>query len=103
MIGRGILCLCLLLSLVAPVLSEGTVGAELVVGKNNVSVSEFFYPVYVGDLVANNPQIQSVTLVEGGVRLAYVNVFGGIGQNFLFESGKLYEVHVSSAGNITIR
>lgn len=66
---------------------------ELVQGKNTVS----FYginPFYVEDLIKLNPDIEVVSYGNYDVSVGYINVFGGVGRNFVVSEGS-YEIIVS--------
>lgn len=69
---------------------------ELIRGKNNLSVN--WSGPMVEELVEEYPQIEAISSREENK--GYVNVFGGIGENFRIEENKKYEVAVSE--NITI-
>ncbi|RMD45310.1 hypothetical protein D6829_02595 [Candidatus Pacearchaeota archaeon] len=102
---RIILCAVVLVFFVAAIgfAQSPAPTLELKEGKNNFTVNEFFYPQYASDFVAKHPEIQTITLKEFGRSYGYVNVFGGIGTNFLIEAGKEYEVYVSKPVNITLQ
>jgi len=95
-----IVCLSLVAAL-GPGIPQGIV-VELQEGENKIFVEDFFYPKYVSDFVSENPSIQSVTLIENGRSYGYVNVFGGVGRNFIIEQGKEYEVFISDQVNVTL-
>jgi hypothetical protein len=60
-------------------------------GKNNFSY-DYFKPIYAEDLVLLYPDITAISYVENNVSYGYVNIFGGIGQNFVIQPGKEYEI-----------
>lgn len=68
-------------------------GIFLVEGKNSV---EFDNALLVKELVVLNPGIEYVSYFDDFLnkQIAYVNVFGGVGDNFLIEPGKVYEISV---------
>lgn len=72
---------------------------QLVEGKNIVNATEF-EPLYIKTLVKMYPEIESASYDVGGVSYGYVNVFGGIGTDFVVMPGIDYEIVVSN--NITI-
>lgn len=90
-------------SLLVVVIAQSPPTINLDKGKNNFSVDSFFYPIYVSTLVSKHPEIESVTLLDYGRSFGYVNVFGGIGTNFIIEQGKTYEIYTSKPMNITLR
>jgi hypothetical protein len=75
-------------------------GIELKIGENLVNLSFEFSPFYSHDLVKAYPDISVISHNENGVVEGYVNVFGGIGKNFLIESNKDYEIITKQ--NITL-
>ncbi len=72
---------------------------NLVEGKNTISFN-VSNPFSVETFVKLNPAIETVSYHEGNETVGYVNTFGGVGKNFLIESGKDYEIFSSS--NITL-
>lgn len=78
-------------------------GIKLNIGKNFINLSFEFSPVYVQDLVKNYPGISTITSNESGIIEGYVNVFGGIGKNFLIESNKEYEIITKKEETITLK
>jgi hypothetical protein len=67
-------------------------GIKLIEGKNAINLSLDFNPVYVKDLVKIYPEIQTVTYNDTEQERGYVNVFGGIGDNFVIYPNKIYEI-----------
>ena len=65
----------------------------LVEGKNTVRLN-ITDPFYVETLVKLNPKIEAVSYSEGDITVGYVNVFNGIGKNFVMENRE-YEIIVS--------
>jgi hypothetical protein len=65
---------------------------ELKIGENLVNFSFEFSPFYSHDLVKAYPDISVISHNKDGVVEGYVNVFGGIGKNFLIEANKDYEI-----------
>jgi len=63
----------------------------LVKGKNYISFSGID-PLYVSDLIKLNPGIEVVSYGEGEDTFGYVNVFGGIGKNFIIRDLQEYEI-----------
>jgi hypothetical protein len=70
-------------------------------GKNSISVDR---PLYVRELIAMNPEIESVSYFDSFLnkQVGYVNVFGGVGDNFLMMPDKVYEVSVSRELNLVL-
>ncbi len=69
-------------------------------GKELVNFSSEFSPIYVKDLILLNPNITTVTYNNGTHDLGYVDVFGGIGENFVVSPNKIYEI--TSKGEVTL-
>src|SRR3989344_7331194 len=65
----------------------------LIDGKNYVT---FDMPKNVADLVKKNPDIEYASYHDVFLdeTIGYVNVFGGLGKNFVLNPGKIYEIHV---------
>jgi len=81
--------------------SEDIYAINLLKGKNNITLNgtELFY---VSDLVKINPDIEVVSYKEDGITVGYVNVYGGIGENFIVFSNKEYEIIVSNNMNLIL-
>ena len=67
-------------------------GIQLKKGKNFVELN-ITEPFYVSSLVKLNPDIEVVSYKEGNESIGYVNVFGGIGRDFVVDEG-VYEIVV---------
>ncbi len=66
---------------------------ELTEGKNLINLSQEFSPLYVEDLVKMYPEITAVTYIDQTEEtFGYVNVFGGIGENFVIYPNLVYEI-----------
>ena len=70
-------------------------GIKLEKGKNTINFGFEFSPFYVGDLIKAYPEISTITYNESEQEVGYVNVFGGIGENFVIYPNKTYEVTTS--------
>ena len=92
---RVIVCMVVIVFLSSTLIADSIVTMNVKKGENNIMVENYFHSLPVSSLISTNPQVQSVTLLEEGQTLGYVNVFGGIGTDFLIEPGKTYEVHSS--------
>ena len=66
-------------------------GIEIVEGRNNFSGHEF-EPFYAKDFVLNNPEIVSISYSVSGNSYGFLDVFGGIGTNFVVVPEIEYEV-----------
>ena len=72
----------------------------LYAGKNNVTTSEAFRPIYVQDFMRQYPDIEVISYKDGEDTKGFVNVFGGIGENFIMRENRQYEFIVTQ--NITM-
>ncbi len=70
--------------------SQGVTSVSLTKGKNyvNLNLSE---PIYVKTLIKLNPDIEAISYEENNQTIGYVNVFGGIGEDFIVEN-RDYEI-----------
>lgn len=68
-------------------------GVILVEGRNQFVTER---AILVKELVVLNPEIEYVSYFDEFLnkQIAYVNVFGGVGNNFLIEPMKVYEISV---------
>lgn len=66
----------------------------LLEGKNEVFLN-LSSPHYVSTLVKLNPSLEAVSYREGNTTLGYINVFGGIGEDFVLYP-RTYELISSS-------
>ena len=69
-------------------------------GENILKTPEDFSPIYAKDFVKLNPEIVTITFEENNNTLAYVNVFGGVGQNFVLMQNKTYDIVCKKEGDI---
>jgi hypothetical protein len=67
-------------------------GINLTEGKNIINISFDFNPLYVKDLVKIYPDINAVSYNNSKEKFGYVNVFGGIGDNFVIYPNQIYEI-----------
>lgn len=65
---------------------------ELVKGKNHVELN-ISQPFYVETLMKLNPSIEVASYQAGEETIGYVNVFKGVGKNFIVDTGE-YEIIV---------
>ena len=70
-------------------------GIQIYEGKNTINLSFEFAPFYVEDLIKFYPEISTITYNENEKEIGYVNVFGGIGENFVVYPNKIYEITTS--------
>lgn len=84
--------------LIGIIIAEDFSKLELTKGKNEITVN--YSLGYASDLVKMYPQIETVTYIENNETIGYVNIFGGIGKDFIIQRDKLYEIN--SNKNITI-
>ena len=78
-------------------------GIKLNEGKNTVNFSFEFSPIYVGDLIKAYPEITTITYTESEEEIGYVNVFGGIGENFVIYPNKTYEITTNKGGSFKFK
>ena len=71
--------------------------------KTLINLSFEFSPIYVSDLTKLYPDITTVTHNNGTHEIGYVNVFGGIGENFVVSQNKLYEITSKQEVNLDLR
>jgi hypothetical protein len=64
---------------------------NLLIGKNHIKFN-LAEPFYARDLVKLNPSIAVVSYTEDNGTIGYVNLFGGIGENFIIENELDYEI-----------
>jgi len=96
--SAGIIFLFLVVMVVS---SIGISSIDLAKGKNiiKLNVTE---PFYVETLVKLNPNIEVVSYKDNNKSLGYVNVYGGIGKNFIMREGIEYEIIVSDDTNLVL-
>lgn len=87
-----------LILLVQFMIAEKFLKVEISEGKNNIFMN--YSLGHASDLTKLYPEIETITYEEDGEKIGYVNVFGGIGKDFLLEPNKTYEIN--SNKNITI-
>jgi len=67
-------------------------------GKNDVVFTNV-NPFYVSDFVKLNPEVEVVSYSFEGKSIGFVNVFGGVGKNFVIRDG---EYEIVARGNTSI-
>ena len=77
-------------------IADGEVLVTLNPGKNVVLIDDYFQMISASELVKKYPEIESITLEKYGEQLGFINIFGGIGADFLITSGTEYEIYSSS-------
>jgi len=80
--------------------SQGIFSKELEKGKNVVMIN-LSRPIYAETLINLNPDIEAISYSENNRTIGYVNVLGGIGQNFIVENRE-YEIIVSKDINLVL-
>ena len=80
--------------------SKENLSIELSKGKNYVrlNVSELFY---VETLVKLNPLIEAVSYKEENETIGYVNIFKGVGKNFVIQDRE-YEIVAKESTNLIL-
>jgi hypothetical protein len=73
----------------------------LMQGKNEVALDR---GTYASELIRNNPDIDSITYFDEFLNesYGYVNVFGGIGKNFVIKPGEKYEINVKKNTSLIV-
>lgn len=79
-------------------------------GENEVLMPLNFSPVYVSDLMKAYPEIEMVTYIESysGIQeeikeIGYVNVFGGVGKNFIIYGNSTYYIYVKENLEVSLK
>ena len=78
--------------------SKDIFSASLAEGKNKVRIN-LSEQVYVETLIKLNPDIEAVSYMEGNRTVGYVNVFEGVGKNFILEDRE-YEIIAGKSINL---
>lgn len=80
---------------------NGNPVANLTYGKNNINLTNQ-QSFYANQLILLNPDIEVISYYDPYTNrdVYYVNAFGGVGRNFLINSGVNYEVYVKK--NLTL-
>ena len=73
---------------------------KLLKGKNNMFLNT--NQIYVKDLVRINPDIEVISYKENNRSIGYVNLFDGIGDNFLINRSIEYEIIVRQDTNLVL-
>ncbi|MBD3253354.1 hypothetical protein GF386_06480 [Candidatus Pacearchaeota archaeon] len=73
----------------------------LVEGKNNIVINDS-EPFYVKTLVELNQDIEVVSCKNEDYDFGYVNVFGGVGENFIIYPNKKYEIIANKDFNLVL-
>jgi len=76
------------------VLAEKNTGTKLHKGKNYLEINQ---TLSAKKLISLNPNIESISYFNKFLNrdIGYVNIFGGVGSNFLTKQGQIYEISVS--------
>ncbi len=102
MIKKQALFLIIILSLTV-IVAENPLELKIPQGESNFTVLEYFPSMYASELIAANPEIQSISVEEYGQTFGYLNTLGGIGTNFLIEPNKNYEIHSNQSATIKLK
>jgi len=70
-------------------------------GKNYVTINN---TIYVQELIRINPEIESISYIDSFLNqsIGYVNVFGGVGKNFVIVPEQVYEISVKKNMSLII-
>lgn len=77
-------------------LAESPLVIKLFPGENLFYVEDYFQITSASEMIKNYPEIEAITLERYGEQLGYINVFGGIGTDFLIVSNLQYEIYSNS-------
>jgi hypothetical protein len=80
--------------------SKDAFSASLVEGKNKVRIN-LSEPIYAETLIKLNPDIEAISYMEGNRTIGYVNVFDGIGTDFIV-ADREYEIIVNKSINLIL-
>ncbi len=94
--SRIILLIVLIIFAISGIIfaEEFKVGTKLFEGKNVILFESDLSPIYVSELIKRYPEIATVTSNESEIEKGYVNVFGGVGEDFIIYPNKTYEITV---------
>ena len=81
------------------VFSSGAIVLNLFDGKNIVEFNSAG-PFYVKTFVELNPSIEVISYIGDNETIGYINIFGGIGDNFIIQENRKYEIVVRE--NLTV-
>lgn len=93
---KGIMLLLMLVTIAF----AGAQEVELLPGKNLVTLKESGFGISAKSLVEAYPALQMVAFDDGIHTLAYINLFGGIGTDFILYPGKTYELYTTTQLNL---
>jgi hypothetical protein len=96
-----LLIICIILINFFSVSSEDNNNLFLESGKNFVRFDNL-PSFYVKDLIKINPSIEVVSYMKDNESIGYVNVFGGIGENFVITNTIDYEIIVTKETTLII-
>jgi len=95
-----VISLVLTISLIR-VTSEDVNSIELYKGKNLVKLNHT-NPFYVKSLIELNRDIEAVSYLENNRTIGYVDIFGGVGENFIIQEDIEYEIIASRDTNLIL-
>jgi len=96
-----ILVIALLITILSFSALSESVQLNLSKGKNFV-VFNFTEPFYAETLIKLNPSIEAISYTENNKTIGYVNVFGGVGKNFIIQKNKKYEIIVKENSTLIL-
>ena len=74
--------------------------SDLAEGKNIVRIN-LSEQVYAETLIRLNPDVEAISYTEGNKTVGYVNVFDGVGKNFILEDRE-YEIIAGKSINLIL-
>jgi len=80
--------------------SQDAFSVSLAEGKNKVRIN-LSEPIYAETLIKLNPDIEAISYMEGNRTIGYVNVFDGVGKNFIV-ADREYEIVASKSINLVL-
>ncbi len=76
---------------------------EIDEGVNNLTINYSLQRIiHVSEIIYYNPEIEVISYQENDKTIGYVNIYGGIGKNFIIEQNKTYEIISSMQTNLVI-
>jgi len=89
-----IFAIILLFTLTLVIVSSTTDQSNMIPGKNHVMFN-LTEPFYVKDLIKWNPQISVVSFSKENKTIGFVNLYNGVGDDFIIENNQEYEIILS--------
>lgn len=81
--------------------SENSASIHLNSGKNIITFNNN-QPFHVKAFIKLNPDIEVISFNEENQTIGYINIYGGIGEDFLIDKNKTYEIIVGEEIDLII-